>query len=133
MTATFAQRMKALPDVDLIRISSSEENDGYEVEAIRAAINELAHRNVSSDIIAETLEMGDEDRFNEVGKSEAELTLVEKSIFTIFGPFLFLTVGAALILRFRGYTTKSNEGFICIGGSFLLYGLIAAIIGFFSS
>lgn len=133
MANGYAQKMRAFSDEDLIRISSSGDGDGYEVEAMEAARNELSSRNISSEVISETMQIADAHQLRDAQKPAIELSCVEQVIFTILGPLLVVTVGAALILRFCGYTRKSNEAFACIAVSFMLYGLVLVAFDFLSS
>lgn len=134
----FPTRMKRMPDEDIIRIAKFGEEDGYELLAIKAALDELENRKLP-DNSAKTIEqqVSEELQYN-INRPVMPLENKYWILFFLFGfVFNIIAIIAVIGLFSRGYKKKAIDaiwavvwgfGFVC--GSLSLAFIIGDI--FFS-
>ena len=129
----FAERVKRMSDIELIRIVESEPEEGYEPDVIELAAQELSERNIDT---AEVDYMTDDVRQEQIQKSNrasAQLGALGKIIFMLFAPFatIYLIV-AASVMSADGYENKAKDAwrFIFYGwGLYLVIILLLIVFG----
>jgi hypothetical protein len=113
----FSERMRRVPDEELISILSS---DGFVPEAVEAARAELERRNLNPGDLVRMSAQVEEARHEEEGKAELPLSRAAKVAFFFFGFFVFWSIAVAIVLSTRGYRRKSKDAvkWMAIGTAF---------------
>lgn len=123
----FTKRMSLVPDEELIAVVSG---DGFVPAAVDAARLELERRNLGHEEVARiSADIEDLRRFKG-DRSSIPLSLAGKIAFFVFSPALLWIFVAVLVLAFRGYGRKFNDGLKWMAMGLAFWGAIAVAIAF---
>ncbi len=108
---------------DLVAIAGSRPEDGFELDIVEAARNEIAARGIDSTDLSEVRSNHESLQEEVVRRAEVPLSHSAWFGFAAIGPVLILSVPLALSLSARGYKQKSKDAFGGILAGFLIWGI----------
>ena len=114
MTNNFPDQMSKRTDVELLRILNEQRND-YNPEAIIAAEEELAKRNLSQEqVITAKQELETKKQFDEKRANDPLGVVAKRNLFLIFLGFFFLNIICTFIMN-----KVSNTGAYHLNGEYV--------------